>query len=203
MINLQAVLKKTVVDGALVVLYGLFAQAHFVRFLESREPYLLLVVISESLVALMFLIRRADISKSTSAAEWIVGIAGTFLPMLLRPSTVVILPSVGSYVVAVGVFLQIGGLLSLNMSLGIVPANRGIRTTWMYRFVRHPLYASYVVTFSGYLIANYSILNVLIVCGSLVLMLCRIFFEERHLLADHAYQHYAQSVRWRLIPYVF
>ncbi|MGH8584324.1 MAG: hypothetical protein ACREWG_16450, partial [Gammaproteobacteria bacterium] len=83
MINLQAILKKTVVDGTLVVLYGLFAQAHFVRFLELREPYLLLVVISESLVALMFLIRRADISKSTSAAEWIVGIAGTFLPMLL------------------------------------------------------------------------------------------------------------------------
>lgn len=202
-VSIANIIKKVAVDGSLVVLWSLFARAHFLRFQELHEPYLLLMVVSESLIALMFLIRNAETSTSENPIEWMVAIAGTFAPMLLRPSSAALIPALGGYIVAVGVCIQIAGVLSLNRSLGIVPANRGIKTAWMYRFVRHPLYLSYVVTFSGYLLANYSVINVLLVCGSFVLMIGRIFFEERHLLKDNAYQIYAQTIRWRLIPYVF
>lgn len=197
------IIKKVAVDGSLVILWSLFARAHFIRFQELHEPYLLLMVVSESLIALMFFIRNAETSTSENPIEWMVAIAGTFAPMLLRPSSVALIPDLGGYIVAVGVCIQIAGVLSLNRSLGIVPANRGIKTARMYRFVRHPLYLSYVVTFSGYLLANYSVINMLLFCGSFVLMIGRIFFEERHLLKDNAYQNYTQTVRWRLIPYVF
>ena len=125
------------------------------------------------------------------------------MPLLLRPSMQGLAPDLGSMVMTLGVCLQIAGALALNRSFGIVPANRGVRTQGVYRGIRHPLYASYLVTFSGYLLANTSWYNFSIVVAWLVLMLLRILFEERHLLRDERYQRYATSVRWRLVPYVF
>jgi protein-S-isoprenylcysteine O-methyltransferase Ste14 len=203
MTNVLIAMRILLVNVSAAALWGLFAFSHYVRFQESSDFYLLLMVFAETWLALMFILRKAQTSKSTSPLEWVVAAGGTFLPLLLRPSMQGLASDLGGMVITLGVCIQVAGALSLNRSFGIVPANRGVRTQGVYRVIRHPLYASYLVTFSGYLLANTSWYNFSIVVASLVLMLLRILFEERHLLRDDQYRRYATSVRWRLVPYVF
>jgi protein-S-isoprenylcysteine O-methyltransferase Ste14 len=203
MMNVLIAMRILLVNVSAAALWGLFAFSHYARFQESNDFYLLLVVFSETWLALMFIVRKAQTSKSTSPLEWVVAVGGTFLPLLLRPSMQGLASDLGSITITLGVCIQIAGAFVLNRSFGIVPANRGVRTQGVYRVIRHPLYASYLVTLSGYLLTNTSLYNFSIVVACLVLMLLRVVFEERHLLRDERYRRYAKSVRWRLVPYVF
>ena len=203
MMNVLIAMRILLVNVSAAALWGLFALSHYARFQESNDFYLLLMVFSETWLALMFIVRKAETSKSTSPLEWAVAAGGTFLPLLLRPSMQGLAPDLSGMAITLGVCIQIAGALALNRSFGIVPANRGVRIQGVYRVIRHPLYASYLVTFSGYLLANTSWYNFSIVVAWLVLMLLRILFEERHLLRDDRYRRYATSVRWRLVPYIF
>ncbi len=202
-LNILAAMRILLVNVSAAALWGLFALTHYVRFEKTNDISLLLLVFAETWLALMFVLRRDQMSKSTSPVEWAVAAGGTFLPLLLRPSTQAWAPDVGSIVMVCGVCVQIAGALSLNRSFGIVPANRGVRTEGIYKVIRHPLYASYLITLTGYMMSNTSWYNFSIVAAWLVMMLLRIRFEERHLLRDERYQFYAASVRWRLVPYVF
>jgi protein-S-isoprenylcysteine O-methyltransferase Ste14 len=201
--NVLIDMRILLVNGSAAALWGVFAFSHFTRFQESNDLSLLLLVFAEFWLALMFIVRRDQMSKSTSPLEWAVAVGGTCLPLLLRPSMQGLAPELGGMVITLGVCIQIAGALSLNRSFGIVPANRGVKTQGIYGVIRHPLYASYLVTFSGYLLTNTSWYNFSIVVALLVMMLLRILFEERHLLRDDRYRRYATSVRWRLVPYVF
>ncbi len=90
-------------------------------------------------------------------------------------------------------------VISLGRSFGIVAANRGVRTTGFYRFVRHPLYGSYLVGYLGFLLGNLSIWNVSLIVLTVLCQYARARAEERVLLQDPAYQAYAQQVRYRFI----
>ena len=103
----------------------------------------------------------------------------------------------------VGLSLAIVSLGSLRRSFGLAPANRGVKTSGMYRFVRHPLYASYLVALSGYLLAYPAPRNFALLAASLVGQLVRMSLEERLLLRDPAYVRYATQTRFRLVPRVY
>ncbi|MGM8060146.1 methyltransferase family protein [Vogesella indigofera] len=186
----------------LAVLWVGFSYAHFTKFQVSHDPALLLVIFSETLTAILFIIRAAPKTVSLQAYDWLVALGGTFAPFLFRPTAWGVLPD-AVVLVWLGTLLQIFSLLSLNRSIAIVAAKREIKTKGMYRYVRHPIYASYVLLFAGYVLSNTSVANVLIYALLLVLLACRIAREERHLEADPVYREYMLAVRYRLIPYVF
>lgn len=191
------------VNIALCVMYGMFAYAHYAGYLKSHQLSLLLFVFSESLLAIMFLIRNTDASVSKNPFDWMVALAGTFTPLFFRPSDHAIDATLGACLILVGVSIQIAGVLSLNKSFGIVPANRGIKTSGTYRLVRHPIYLSYLFTFAGYQLSNFSPYNLMLCVTALSFLVARIVREERHLRLDGTYHQYMQHVRWRLLPYVF
>jgi len=95
------------------------------------------------------------------------------------------------------------GKLSLGRSFGLVPANRGIVSTGVYRFVRHPIYLGYLITHVGFVVANPAGWNLLVLAGADVALLLRAVCEERTLALDDAYQDYMQRVRWRIVPGLF
>ena len=103
----------------------------------------------------------------------------------------------------IGTVLATIAVASLGRSFGIVAANRGVRTTGFYRFVRHPLYGSYMVSYFGFLLGNLSLWNVALIVITILCQYARAVAEERILLQDPAYQAYASQVRYRFIPYVF
>ncbi|MDC7713012.1 methyltransferase [Vogesella sp. LYT5W] len=186
----------------LAVLWGGFSYAHFSKFQVNHDPTLLLVIFSETLTAVIFIIRAVPKTVSLLAFDWLVALGGSFVPFLLRPTEWGVLPE-AVVLVWLGTVLQIISLLSLNRSFALVAAKRDIKTRGMYRYVRHPIYASYVVLFAGYVLSNTSVANGLIYALLLVLLACRIAREERHLGADPVYREYMLAVRYRLIPYVF
>ena len=102
-----------------------------------------------------------------------------------------------------GTVLSIYAVLSLGRSLAIIPANRGIQTRGMFRFVRHPLYASYQIFNLGYVLNNPSRYNGMIAVVALLSQALRIYTEERLLAEDPHYVTYQKLVRWRLIPYLY
>ncbi len=192
-----------VYSGALLAtLYGLFAYAHFSRFQETDEWALLLVVIAETLGAIFFICRSSPQTVSTTPSDWLVAIIGTFAPLFLRPAEWGILPA-ASILIMVGTMLQIISLISLNRSFALVAAKREIKTNWMYRIVRHPLYASYSVLFGGYVLMHTTFMNLLVYIVTMLFLCIRIFREEKHLAQDQTYRTYMFNVRYRLIPFVF
>ena len=154
------------------------------------------------LIALLFMIRRPS-RAGGSPAMFLVATGATLLPMLA------LAPAPGGYPLA-GLVLQLYGLggaavslLSLGRSFGMAPANRGVVMGGAYRFVRHPLYLAELVNLLGYLVAQPSAWNGLIVALVFGLQLARILAEERVLSRDPAYWEYRRAVRWRLFPGVW
>lgn len=184
--------------------YSLFVIAHFTVEREWSWTETLPIITLQSIMALVFLTRRPSLATSRRPLDWIVAIAGTLCPMLLRPTpTAGALSWLGHPLMTVGLLLCIFALLSIGRSMGVVPANRGLQTGGAYRVVRHPVYAAYLVYFSGYLMSSPSAANAVVVAMSFTLLLLRVVFEERFLAQTAAYRAYRDAVRWRVVPGVF
>jgi len=187
---------------ALALMYGVFLYIFLKDFWEHGRLSGLLFAVVESLFVYMSLTRRPAIALSKVAPAWLFAYFGTFAPLLVRPS-VSISPTVGNLVQIVG-FLFIGfSIVSLGRSFGLVAANRGVVTSGMYRYVRHPLYMSYFINIVGFFLNNASWYNALIILVWAVAQVVRIRHEEVLLGEDSLYLQYRANVRWRLIPYVY
>lgn len=190
------------VGFAMASLWGLFAYRHILAFQLTGEWVYLVISFSETLSAALFVFRSAPVTVSTDPLDWFFALAGTFVPLLFLPSSWGLLPA-AKHLIVLGTALQIFGLLSLNRSYALVAAKRTIKTKGMYRFVRHPLYASYLVLLTGYILSNTTWWNLLLFLMSLGFLFVRLVREEKHLAVDPVYAEYAKRVRFRVIPYVF
>lgn len=188
--------------AAVAALWAGFSVAHIAQFQRTGEIALLLVVMAETLAAVFYLVRSAPRAVSTDPLDWAIAIAGTFSPLFFRPADHGVLP-LASYAMIPGLVLQVLALLSLNRSFAIVAATRSIKTTRLYAVVRHPLYASYCLLFTSYVLVHTSLQNMLVLAALISLMLLRILREERHLARDPRYANYMQAVRFRLIPFLY
>jgi protein-S-isoprenylcysteine O-methyltransferase Ste14 len=96
--------------------------------------------------------------------------------------------------------LSLVTLLTLGRLFGIRPAVRGLATNGPYRFVRHPMYLSYILADMGYNLQEWNFVTLLLVLVGWAALVYRIYAEER-LLAQHSgWPGYAASVRSRLLP---
>jgi protein-S-isoprenylcysteine O-methyltransferase Ste14 len=167
-----------------------------------QNPGLITSVLSELLVVVFILIRRPGRIALTPYA-FCVGFLGTALPLFVRPVEGAHVSTFCQALMMFGLALSIASKLALNRRFGIVAANRGVQTRGPYSFVRHPMYAGYVVTQIGFIISNPTLWNLgIYVCG-LFFQLLRIFEEEKLLGEDADYQAFTQRVRYRLVPGLF
>jgi protein-S-isoprenylcysteine O-methyltransferase Ste14 len=102
-----------------------------------------------------------------------------------------------------GLLLVVIGKVSLGRSFGLTPANRGVVSTGVYRFVRHPIYMGYLITHIGFVIANPLSWNLVILAAADVALMFRAVREEQTLALDPEYRAYMERVHWRVIPRVF
>ena len=85
----------------------------------------------------------------------------------------------------------------------MLPARRKIKSGWLYRWVRHPAYASYLLTDLAYFVAQPSPRNFVVTLAGAALLVTRAALEERVLVFDPEYRAYQQRTRWRFFPYVY
>lgn len=191
---------------AAVGLYGSFAYRHVSYWSRTGRLTGIILAAQASVLVVLYVCRRRPSVVSRRPADWITATVGTFGLLLLRPGGSTSLGAHDSLYTGlqmVGVSLSVWCVLHLGRSFGVVAANRGVRSSGPYRFVRHPMYASYLLIELGYLLSAWSPANAAVITIVWAAQLLRAFAEERVLLADASYRRYAARVRWRLVPGVF
>lgn len=189
-----------------LILVGLFVWLCF-RFLPNGFPpkniYTTLLLVSEGVVVLFVLFRRNTEKISTSLRDWFIALAGTMAVLLVIPSSEPLFPKLGAIFIFTGFLIHTGAKLSLRRSFGIVPADRGIKTDGLYRFVRHPMYFGYFISHIGFLLASPSLWNFAIYALAWTLFVARIRLEEQILSENSEYQAYKRLVPYRLVPRIY
>ena len=109
-------------------------------------------------------------------------------------------PIIGDLISLAGVLLSMWSVISLGRAFGVAPADRGLVAHGPYRFIRHPMYAGYVITNLSVLIWNLTLWNLSLYVFIIITFVVRILLEER-VVSD--YDGYKEKVRWRIIPFIW
>jgi protein-S-isoprenylcysteine O-methyltransferase Ste14 len=172
---------------------------------EGRALGNFFILISEGLVVAFLLFRRPATQISSNWRTWVLALLATLAPMLVNPSNgpSLVPVLVGAALLMIGMVIQIHAKLTLGRSFGCVPAHRGLRLAGPYRFVRHPMYAGYLLSHAAYLLLNPTLHNSLVYALAYSLQIPRLLEEEQLLSNDPQYLEYRRAVPCRLIPGLF
>ena len=174
-------------------------------FAQTHRVTGLLLLVSESLVVVMTILRRRTRIVDRSAGAAAVTILSLVGPAMLRvaPGAGLVSDRLTALVLSVGVLIVIAGKVTLGRSFGIAPANRGVVSGGPYEFVRHPIYAGYLLSHAAFACAYPTAWNVSVIILCDTALVVRALYEEKLLKADGAYQSYCQRVGWHIVPGVF
>jgi protein-S-isoprenylcysteine O-methyltransferase Ste14 len=189
-----------------IIPVGYFALMVYISYVGYQQNTALLplaILVLNTLIVLMLLIRRDANSISRAPSLWVLSVGNTLLPLLFRRADISGLVEMGVPLQIIGLMLAILAILSLNRSLGIVPANRGIQQNGLYRVVRHPLYASELLALLGFTLCYPSSWNICAWIIAFTLQTLRAYAEESFLSSDPSYSAYKDKVRFRLVPHHF
>ncbi len=188
--------RELALDGLFAVVWATFAAIYCGQSIETISLFKLGLLIYYTLIAALFVFRR-PIQTRCAWWETVIAVIAAFLP-------IIVLKDSGGGFTAPGLALMLVALLgmivaagNLGRSLAIAPGDRGLVTRGLYRWVRHPLYATELLFYIGWLIAHPAWRNIFGLIASIALLAIRILREER-IISD--YHNYAQQVRWRLAP---
>ena len=184
----------------LLLLFALLAVASFQHFAASRSIRSFGILALNTLFVGLFVARRPAKAESPSLPIWFLGVAGTALPLLLRPSDAAGFVRAGTILQVAGIVMVAAGLLSLRRSFAVVAGNRGVRDGGVYRIVRHPIYISELIALLGAVLVSPTIVNWILWFGECALQYGRARAEEDFLSSDPVYCAYRARIRYRFIP---
>jgi protein-S-isoprenylcysteine O-methyltransferase Ste14 len=198
-------LLRALSSAPLVLLFSGFAVANLVRWHQTGRPVGVGTTILEAFTAFLFVVRRPARVTSERLLAWIAAPIGTFSMLLARPISHPHAGPAGAaeLIQLCGVALALAALAGLGRSFALVAADRGLKTAGLYRLVRHPVYAAYLIAYVGYTAENPSLRNVALFAIAASAQLVRIHEEERVLRGTPAYRSYCGHVHYRLVPYVY
>jgi protein-S-isoprenylcysteine O-methyltransferase Ste14 len=198
-------LADLVARAAIIVLFSLMAIRFGSDFLSTGRVTGLLLLVSEALVVVLTVVRRSAAVIDRSMRARLLTALSMLGPPLLQPAHVAaLLPqSLTVGLSAAGLAIVIAGKITLGRSFGLMPANRGVVSSGLYRMVRHPIYLGYLITHVAFLLATPSAWNVAALLAADAALLARAVCEEQTLSRDERYRTYQQTVRWRVCPGVF
>ena len=171
---------------------------HF--YIQTHRPIGFVFFAQQTLVALAYLIRRPARLVSRRLDDWVLAFGGTFAGVLFRPDGHH--PGwgiqTGLALQLLGVAIVVPSLLTLGRSFGFAAADRGVVMRGPYAVVRHPMYASYLLLQSGYLLQSLSLRNAAVLLFGTICNAGRALAEERLLASNKDYLAYRRHVRRRI-----
>jgi len=200
------VVRDRVARASIGALFTLLSINLFADFVRTGHITGLLLLVGESLVVVLTILRRPAITVDRSAIAAVITTVSLAGPVLLRAAegqTPLASDQVTAIVSGIGLVLVVMGKMALGRSFGVVPANRGVVVRGPYSFVRHPIYTGYLITHASFLVAHPAPWNLSVILIADVALIVRALMEERVLSGDAAYQQYCRRVGWHLVPGVF
>lgn len=157
-----------------------------------------------ALVIGLFLMRRAAVARCDTWHGALVAIGAVLAPFAMEIPAVAspsaLLLALSSAVASLGLAVAIGGLSSLRRNFGILPEARGLTTSGLYRFVRHPVYLGEMVALGALVLPLATPRNLLVLLGVWGLQILRTYYEEAVLARQFpSYAEYQRRTR-RLLP---
>jgi protein-S-isoprenylcysteine O-methyltransferase Ste14 len=197
--------RDLIARACIVVLFTLLSINLLGHFLRTGRVTGLLLLAGELLVVILTVVRRRARLVDRSFAAAVMTTLSLAGPPLLRGSDArpFAPDELTAIVSAFGLMVVIVGKMALGRSFGVAPANRGIVVRGPYSVVRHPIYTGYLITHTGFLLANPVPWNIAVILIADAALIVRALMEERVLKADAEYQGYCQRVGWHLLPGVF
>ena len=197
--------RDLVARSCIAVLFTLLSVNLLLNFLHTGHVTGLLLLASEGLVVVLTTIRRpARLVDRTVGAAVTTTLSMAGPPLLRATDALPLVPDALTAIVsAVGLALVIVGKMTLGRSFGLMPANRGVVSSGVYRVVRHPIYLGYLITHLAFLLATPSAWNIAALLAADAALLLRAVCEEQTLSRDSQYRAYQQVVRWRVCPGLF
>lgn len=157
-----------------------------------------------ALYVLTMVTRRSPVRISNNLWFWVVASLNTYYNLLtaglVRGGSAIAPASLINTLAVLGIWIVLLGRLSLGRNIGLVPAQRRIVTTGMYRYVRHPIYTAYFFCALSLWASCCSWLNTLVIGVGCFLYVLKTFMEESFLRQDPEYAAYMKKVRWRWFP---
>ena len=187
-------------------LFTLLSVNLFADYMRTGHITGLLLLVGESLVVVLTIVRRRAITVDRSAAAAIMTTVSLAGPVMLRATDgqgAIANDHVTALLSAIGLLLVVAGKMALGRSFGVVPANRGVVIRGPYSLVRHPIYTGYLITHAAFMIAHPTGWNISVILIADTALIVRALMEERILSADLSYQQYCRRVGWHLVPGVF
>ncbi|MGJ0507913.1 MAG: methyltransferase family protein [Methylocystis sp.] len=190
---------------AFLVAYSVFAIQLVGAFIIEGRLTQLLYLMDQSVVLSFFIFRRPTEEISLQRGDWLAGVIGTLLPLLIGPVSTdsAIAPLTATICLGLGISLHLSAKLALGTSIGVIAANRGLKTGGPYRIIRHPMYAGYMVAQLGILLAGPNMRNCVVVVLCWIFFIWRISAEEKLLSRDENYVRFQRRTRARLFPGIY
>ena len=189
----------------LALAWGRLVWNAYHRWTQTGSLVTLGLVVFNAILVSVTIARRPSVSTSTQIKDWVAALLTVVMSMLFQPTEwhQWFAKSAGSILQGVGIVIMVVALASLGRSFGVVAANRGIKQSGPYRWVRHPLYAGELIFFTGFLLTSFSSINLVLWFGVLCGLVIRSWAEEDHLSQDPEYQAYMKAVPCSFFPKLF
>lgn len=159
-------------------------------------------------IVVPMLMRRSATRVSLRPWDWFVTAGRTYWPLIMYylldvPHSVELMPTVVSNSVFwASILFMIYARYDLGRSIGFVPAHRGLVTTGVYGWMRHPIHTGQIVFYIAYVIRYFSLWNVAIIGIGIAFVFAKTLIEEKFLKEDEEYRDYCRKVPWRWLPWV-
>jgi protein-S-isoprenylcysteine O-methyltransferase Ste14 len=187
-------------ESCVVIFFAFFVWSQGAALIQTLRISTLIILIKAALDLRFYIRKYTTAFVSTSAYAWLIALGGTLAPLLLRPSDERHDVRIATAIQIIGLLMQIYLLRTLGDGCENALARRAIKRDGLYRFVRHPLHVSFIISLFGYVLNQTTFYNLFILALAIGFQVLRINEEEHLLRRDEAYQEYAQRTPWRILP---
>ncbi len=201
---IQTLVRSPLLKWAGILVFGCFTIQNLVYCTQGFGILYFARAIFSMMVMTAFHWRKGATYVDGSLVGFLITVAHAICPFFFGIGRGPIIASEISWgFILLGLLTSTLGVVDLWEFFGILPAHRGLKTTGLYRYVRHPIYLGYLLAAVGWTTFSFSIRNLVVLIVFCSTCFLRIVKEERVLRSENpAYASYAMKTKFRMLPWI-